>query len=58
MGTSSRKHDARLLALVSLLTLVSATDCEILNSGISVILAENCCTMNEITCVNGRVIGM
>jgi hypothetical protein len=61
LGTLSlqKQNRFRALALLSLLTLsISATDCEILHTGITAILAENCCSQGIITCVDGRVTKM
>jgi hypothetical protein len=53
----SRKTGYILVILCSLLALaLAATDCEILNSGISSISSTTCCTETSgIVCVNGRV---
>jgi hypothetical protein len=61
LGTLSlqKQNRFRALALLSLLMLsATATDCEILNSGMPSIIAENCCTTEGITCVDGRVTKM
>jgi hypothetical protein len=55
-----RKNGYLVFILCSLLTMaLAATDCEILNSGISSISSTACCTETEgIICVNGRVTEM
>jgi hypothetical protein len=58
-----RKTGFILFILCSLLTAtLAATDCEILNSGISSISSTSCCTqifgMDGIVCVTGRVTEM
>jgi hypothetical protein len=56
----TRKSGIILFIMFSLLTMaLAATDCEILNSGISLISSTACCTKTTgIVCVNGRVTEM